>query len=232
MVVQVVSMGAVAVAMAAAAPDWVVITLAPLTALSITLTRPTQATLLPAIVRTPEELTASNVMSGWTYGVACLVGPALAGALVVLVAPRLGGRRVRGPRRLGPCPGGPSAPPARPRAVLERRGGWARPCRRALDEFRRELQANLSAAATIPGVRILLSLHAFYFVLVGTIDLLCVVIATSYIHIGAGGAGYLNAATGAGAVVAGFGTAFLIGRRRLKGPLGVDVGRRRAPCRR
>ena len=48
----------------------------------------------------------------------------------------------------------------------------------------------------------------------GTIDLLCVVIATSYIHIGAGGAGYLNAATGAGAVVAGFGTAFLIGRRR------------------
>ncbi len=65
----------------------------------------------------------------------------------------------------------------------------------------------------------LLSLHAFYFVLLGTIDLLCVMLASSYLHMGPGGAGYLNAATGGGAVIAGFATAFLIGRRRLTGPL-------------
>ena len=128
MVAEVVSMGAVAVAMAWAAPDWVVVTLAPLTALSITLTRPTQAALFPAVVRTPEELTAANVMSGWTYGVACLIGPALAGALVVLGGTASGGRRIRGPRRLGPRPGGPLAPPARPRAVLERSGECAPLC--------------------------------------------------------------------------------------------------------
>ena len=90
---------------------------------------------------------------------------------------------------------------------------------RALTSFCWDPQPDLSSASTIPGVRLLLSLHAFYFVLVGTIDLLCVIIAASYLHLGAGGAGYLNAATGGGAVVAGFGTAFLIGRRRLKGPL-------------
>ena len=220
MVAQVVSMGAVAGAMAWGAPEWVVFTLAPTTALSITLTRPTQAALFPAVVRTPEELTAANVMSGWTYGVACLVGPALAGALDCAGWDGAGRRWLRSPRRPGRDPRGPvarlygttSRPPTNRRHA--RLSAW-----RALDEFRRELQANLSSAATIPGVRLLLSLHAFYFVLVGTIDLLCVIIAASYLHLGAGGAGYLNAATGGGAVVAGFGTAFLIGRRRLKGPL-------------
>ncbi len=88
MVGQVVSMGALAGAIAWGAPEWVVFTLAPMAALSITLTRPTQAALFPAVVRTPEELTAANVMSGWTYGVACLVGPALAGALVAWVGRR------------------------------------------------------------------------------------------------------------------------------------------------
>ncbi len=219
MVAQVVSMGAVAVAMAWGASDWVVVTLAPLTALSITLTRPTQAALFPAVVRTPEELTAANVMSGWTYGVACLIGPALAGALVVLGGTALAVAGFAALAGLALAPAARLHPlrdhePISSEAAGVRLSAW-----RALDEFRRELQANLSAAATIPGVRLLLSLHAFYFVLVGTIDLLCVVIATSYLHMGAGGAGYLNAATGGGAVVAGFGTAFLIGRQRLKGPL-------------
>jgi MFS family permease len=219
MVAQVVSMGAVAGAMAWGAPEWVVLTLAPTTALSITLTRPTQAALFPAVVRTPEELTAANVMSGWTYGVACLVGPALAGALVALGGTALAVAGCAALAGLAVIPGVRlhalrDHEPSSDEPSSTRLSAW-----RALDEFRRELQANLSSAATIPGVRLLLSLHAFYFVLVGTIDLLCVIIAASYLHLGAGGAGFLNAATGGGAVVAGFGTAFLIGRRRLKGPL-------------
>jgi MFS family permease len=218
MVGQVVSMGAVAGAIEWGAPEWAVFTLAPVAALSITLTRPTQAALFPAVVRTPEELTAANVMSGWTYGVACLVGPALAGVLVVLGGTALAVAGCAALAGLAVIPGARlhvlrDYEPTDERAKT-RLSAW-----RALDEFRRELQANLGTAATIPGVRLLLSLHAFYFVLVGTIDLLCVVIAASYLHMGAGGAGYLNAASGAGAVVAGFGTAFLIGRRRLKGPL-------------
>ena len=219
MLAQVVSMGAVAGAMAWGAPEWVVFTLAPTTALSITLTRPTQAALFPAVVRTPEELTAANVMSGWTYGVACLVGPALAGALIVLGGTALAVAGCAALAGLAVIPGARmhalrDHEPSSDEPAYGRLSAW-----RALDEFRRDLQANLSTAATIPGVRLLLSLHAFYFVLVGTIDLLCVIIAASYLHLGAGGAGYLNAATGGGAVVAGFGTAFLIGRRRLKGPL-------------
>ena len=218
-VIQCASMGAVAAAVALDAPAWVVVALAPLTALSITLNRPTQAALFPAVVRTPDELTASNVMSGWTYGAACLAGPALAGllvawggvALAVTGCALLSGAAVVPAARLHPLrvespPPGDEAGPAP--------STW-----HALDDFRRQLQSNITAASRIPGIRVLLGLHAFYFVLIGTVDLLCVILATSSLHMGSGGAGYLNAAFGAGAVFAGFGSAFLIGRRHLKIPL-------------
>ena len=74
-----------------------------------------------------------------------------------------------------------------------------------------------------PPLRILLSLHGFYFVLIGAVDLLSVVLAASYLHMGPGGAGYLNAAFGAGALLAGFVTAFLVGRRHLKNTLVVAL---------
>ena len=85
---QTLSMGAVAVAIGVGAPV-VVFVLAPLTSLSFTMTRPPQAALLPAIVRTPDELTAANVMTGWTDAAAALVGPAVAGILLAWRGPGL-----------------------------------------------------------------------------------------------------------------------------------------------
>jgi len=218
-VAQCVSMSAVAVVIALGAPAWVVVTLAPLTALSITLNRPTQAALFPAVVRTADELTASNVMSGWTYGAACLAGPALAGllvawggvALAVAGCAVLSGAAVVPAARLRPLRGeGPTTGEEAAPAPIT----W-----HALRAFRQQLLTNVAGASRIAGIRVLLGLHAFYYVLIGTVDLLCVILATSSLHMGSGGAGYLNAAFGAGAVMAGFGTAFLIGRRRLKTPL-------------
>ena len=83
------SMGAVAVAIGLGAPAVVVFVLAPLTSLSFTVTRPPQAALLPAIVRTPDELTAANVMTGWTDAAAALVGPAVVGILLAWRGPGL-----------------------------------------------------------------------------------------------------------------------------------------------
>jgi MFS family permease len=210
---QVVAMDAVATAMVLHAPVVTVFVLAPLTALSFTITRPAQAALFPAVVRTAEELTAANVMCGWTAGAASLVGPALAGvglalhgpALVVIVTTVLSAlalvlvSKVRGvPEAAAPVPSPQGATGAALRAGL---------------------RANVAALRDSPPLRILLSLHAFYYVLVGAVDLLCVVLAASYLHMGPGGAGYLNASFGAGALLAGFVTAFLVGRRRLKNTL-------------
>ena len=79
---QALSMACVAATIGLGAPVVVVFALAPLISLSISLTRPPQAALMPAIVRQPDELTAANVMGGWTDGAAALVGPAVAGILL------------------------------------------------------------------------------------------------------------------------------------------------------
>ena len=82
-------MAGVAASIGARAPVEVVFVLAPLTALSLTVTRPPQAAVLPAIVRSADELTAANVMGGWTDGAAALVGPGLAGVLLAWHGPGL-----------------------------------------------------------------------------------------------------------------------------------------------
>ena len=81
---QAASLAGVAAAIGLDAPPWVVFVLAPLTAISLTLTRSPQAAMLPSIVRTPDELTAANAMTGWTDGAASLAGPALVGVLIAL----------------------------------------------------------------------------------------------------------------------------------------------------
>ena len=74
-----------------------------------------------------------------------------------------------------------------------------------------------------PQIRVLLALHTFYFVLIGALDLLCVILAVDYLHLGPGGPGFLNAALGGGALLAGFLTAFLVGRRHLANSLTVTL---------
>ncbi len=226
---QAVTMGTAAVAIGLGAPVYVVFLLAPLTSLSLTTTRSPQAALLPAIVRTPEELTAANVMTGWTDGAAALVGPALIGLLVassglgVAVAATglmslLALALVTGVA--GPAAAVSAAEPAEEpshggRAGRRRVAPWTAELRRAVRSIRSGAGSNLGIAAHNPQIRVLLTLHTFYFVLVGALDLLCVILAVDYLHMGQGGAGYLNAALGAGALLAAFVTAFLVGRRHL-----------------
>ena len=54
-------------------------------ACAVTLTRPAQAALLPALVQTPAQLTAANVVSGWVDNVTLLAGPALASVALAIV---------------------------------------------------------------------------------------------------------------------------------------------------
>src|SRR5215211_2647341 len=58
-----------------------------LASMTTSVTRPAHASLLPDVTRTPEELTAANVMSSWMEGLGTLVGPALGGVLLDLSSP-------------------------------------------------------------------------------------------------------------------------------------------------
>ncbi len=233
---QAVSMAGVALAIGIGAPAIVVFVLAPLTSLSLTVTRPAQAALLPAIVRTPDELTAANVMSGWTDGAAALAGPGVVGVLLawrgtgaavsamaaITVISMILVARVTGPAAAVASGG-----------TRDRADGGNREARSLVDSIsdaRRTLasmstgaRSNLVVTARNPQIRVLLMLHTFYFVLVGALDLFCVVLAESLLHTGPGGPGFLNAAIGGGALLAGFVTAFLVGRPHLVTTLTVAL---------
>lgn len=215
---QSVSMTGVALAIGLGAPTFVVFMLAPLTALSLTMTRPSQAALLPAIVRTPNELTAANVMSGWTDGAAAMLGPALVGILLAWHGPGLAVAATAGMCGVSLILVTGVTGPAPTIAEEEESAPGRGPVRRlvpALSSIGNRAHSHLLVTVGNPQIRVLLALHTFYFVLIGSIDFLCVILAHNLLHMGAGGAGYLNSALGAGALLAGFVTAFLVGQRHL-----------------
>jgi hypothetical protein len=220
------SMAAVAVAIAVGAPTFVVFVLAPLTTITLTLTRSPQAAVLPAIVRTPDELTAANVMTGWTDGAASLVGPAIVGVLLTVsgTAAAVAATAMMSLLAMLLMIGvaGPAAAVASERPADEPSDADGASPRTRLGDVGRSVASiragagsNLAKTLRNPQIRVLLTLHTFYFVLVGALDLLCVVLAVNLLHMGPGGAGFLNAAFGAGALFAAFGTMFLVGRRYL-----------------
>lgn len=208
--IQAVTIGGVALGLALDAPTFVIYLLAPLTALSICMTRPPQSALLPSVVRTPDELTTANVMTAWTEGGAALVGPAIAGVLLASSGLTAAIAAMAGFNLLSMLLAirvAHSVGPIKPHFQDDS----DTPADGLVDGIR----VNLIRVLMNADIRVLLILTTFYFVLVGSLDFLCVPLALGLLHTGPGGAGYLNAAIGAGELVAGFATAFLIGRRRL-----------------
>ena len=242
---QTLTIGALAIAITAGASVGLVYALAPLTAISLTITRPPQAALLPAIVRTPNELTAANVMTGWTDAAAALVGPGLVGILLAwrgqglavaatatmtFIATLLVLGVVGPAAAVSPDTEIPSFDSAGVGTVARdaesgttddasSKAGLSS----AFSSIRSGARSNLTELARNPQIRVLLTLHTFYFVLIGALDLLCVILAVDYLHMGPGGPGFLNAALGGGALLAGFVTAFLVGRRHLSNTLIITL---------
>lgn len=175
---------------------------AALAATAVTVTRPTQAALTPALARVPEELTASNVVFGWNESVSLLVAPTVAGVLLAAAGPGwvfllmallvLGGAVLVAPIT-GPAPASG--------------GSEASPLSELADGFR--------VLGREPAARTLVGMLGAQFVAIGMLDVLYVVLAVDTLEMGDGGAGYLNAAFGAGGALGIGVTASLVGRARL-----------------
>jgi MFS family permease len=205
---QAVAMGATGLALLMGAPSLLVYALAAAGATCVTITRPTQAALVPPLARTPEELTATNVVSGWIESVSVLAAPAGAGVLLAVASPGwvfvalaavTAGSALLVARVHGPAPAHDALPP------LE------------------EALAGFRLIAREPAARVLVGLLAGQFVAIGALDVLYVVLAISVLDLGGSGAGYLNAAFGAGGVAGIAVTVALVGRRRLLPPLVLGI---------
>jgi MFS family permease len=198
-VAQAAAMAAVAIVLGVGGPSVAAYVLAAAAATAVTATRPAQATLLPALARTAEELTAANVLAGWIESVSVLAAPALAGVLLgvggagtvfaVMAAAVLVSALLVSPVR-GPEPahavGGPTP---------------------------------MRAATAEPAARALVWLLGVESFAIGALDVLYVVLAVEVLGHGGSVAGYLNAAFGAGGVIGVGVTVALVGRARLAPPL-------------
>jgi MFS family permease len=85
--VQAAAYGTTAIGMLAGGPPVLVYAFAAAAAAAISVTRPTQGSLLPALSRTPEELSAANGISGTVEGMGLLLGPLAAAAILSLGTP-------------------------------------------------------------------------------------------------------------------------------------------------
>lgn len=198
-VAQSAAMGATGAVLLAGGPPVLAYALAAVAATAVTVTRPAQAVLTPSLARTPEELTAANVVSGWIESVAVLVAPALAGVLlgaggagtvfVVMAAAALFSALL-----VASVPG--------PAPLVREASGDG-------------LREGLRVVAREPGPRALVWLLTVEAFAIGALDVLYVVLAVGILGAPGGTAGYLNAAFGAGGVIGVGVTIALVGRRRL-----------------
>jgi hypothetical protein len=198
-------MAATAAAVIAGAPAAAYVA-AVIAAAAVTTTRPAQSTLIPAISATPDQLTAANVVLGWVEAAGITTAGLLAGVLItvggvgcvfgvcaglgVIAALLVAGLRV------APLASSPEGAPALLTGLGE----------------------SLQLSVRRPRLRLMLALLTAEAAVVGALDLLFVILAVAVLGRSRAWAGYLNAAYGAGAVLAATVSAMLIGRR-----LGVPI---------
>ncbi len=206
----------VAIILAAAAalagfPAMVVYLLAAVVGLLQSVFRPTQAALLPVLARSPEELTAANLVLTTIENVGIFLGPAIGGLLLVVVSAEwvfvvsaagflvsaLVLVLVKAPRE---------AKPLAPQA-----------------SFAREGLAGFTTIASDPRLRLIVSLYGAQTLVAGALNVLIVVSALELLDLGKSGIGFLNSAVGVGALLGGIAALALLARARLASDFAIGL---------
>lgn len=204
------TVSATAVAVAVGSPALVYV-LAVVTSVLGTAFRPAEASLVPQLAATPEELTAANVTSSTFNSVGAFLGPVI-GAIVYAAA-------------------GPTSAFAALAATyvwsaifVARIPATERP---ALPEHEHEESAGLAAGFRAvreePRLRLIIGLYSAQTLVAGAYSVLVVVVALQLLDLGNAGVGLLQASTGAGAVVGALVALVLVGRKRTGGDFGIGL---------
>ena len=203
--------GCAAIAAYSHAPAVVVYLLAGGVSVSATAFRPAEAALTPALARSPEELTAANVVSSTIESVGIFGGPALGGillaasgagtvfivasGLILWSALLLSG--VRDPRK--------ASERRQPEGVAD------------------ELLAGARTIVRERRLRLLVGLFAAQTFVDGMLNVLIVVVALKLLDTGKAGVGFLNSAVGVGGLLGALAAVALVGRKRLASDFGLGI---------
>ena len=208
--------GAIALAASAAAAfaesKTLVFAFAALVGLSSTLIRPALQALLPSLVRTPDELIASNGATSTIESIGTLIGPLLAGVLVSLAD--VGLAFIFGAAVF--LTGAALMARVRVESSIELTSGADQ------ESVRRLVTAGFRTVALTPGARLVVALMVAQSFVRGCLNVLIVVAAFRVLHGGAADVGYLTAAIGVGGLIGAIG-AMTLGGRRLAVPFGLSL---------
>jgi MFS family permease len=222
---QAAAMTTTAIALGARLDPLVIYGLATLTATIVALSRPIHAALMPAVVESPDELTAANVVSGMGESAGSLIGPLGAGLLLGLGGPAavfsvaaignlLGSLAVlQVTRRLSPARHAEAAA-ARVAAVAADDGaGRDRATRWRATAT--ELVGGFAAILADDRLRAVVLIATWATFLVGAMDILYAVLAIELMGLDGGGVGFVGAIGGVGAILGSVAGLLLVGRERL-----------------
>lgn len=180
--------------------------------LSSTLIRPALQALLPSLVRTPDELIASNGATSTIESIGTLIGPLLAGVLVSLAD--VGLAFVFGAVLL--LAGAALLARVSVESRIELAGAADH------ESVGRLVTAGFRTVARTPRAPLVVALMVAQSFVRGCLNVLIVVAAFRVLHGGAADVGYLTAAIGVGGLVGAIG-AMTLGGRRLAVPFGLSL---------
>jgi MFS family permease len=195
-------------------PWWIVFAIAAFGPICGMAFHPAQSALLPALARTPEELTAANVSSSTIESVGAFAGPAVGG--VVLAGWGVGAAFTL------------TAVTYVWSAVMVARLDIPDEPAVATDETdeaeaHEGFLAGFRAIASTKGLRVVVLLYAAQTVVAGAMGVLVVVAALRLLSLGSGGVGWLYSACGVGGVIGAVVALALVGRQRLASDFGIGL---------
>ena len=205
--VETLSLSAAAVAAFAEAPVAVVVGCCVVSAAAFTFVGPACAVLLPAIVRSTRELTVANLWMGSCEGISILGGSALATVLLAVEGPALaltGCAVLAFVGTLVTAGLGRGEPPPVRRPDEDESVGATRLVLHSIKRLRGR-----------PGATGVLAVAGGQYLLIGSLDLIVVVLANEALDLGDAGPGLLGTAVGVGALFSALASAVLVKRDRL-----------------
>jgi MFS family permease len=195
-------MAATALVLFAGGPTWLVYSLSGGVALMASTVRPMQSALLPQLAKTPEELTAANLVLTTVESSGIFLGPALGGILLaatnaqtvfaasavafVVASALLVGLEVEAP------------------AERAAEGG-----------FMGEFFGGFGAIAGDRHLALIVTLYGIQTFVAGALNVLIVVASLELLDLGESGVGFLNSAVGIGGLLGAVAAFALVGRQRL-----------------
>jgi MFS family permease len=208
---RVVLIGAAAAAVYGGAPAIVIYVLAGAVGVAATAFRPAEAALIPALARTPEELTAANVAASTIESVGIFGGPALGGILLAVTGAGTVFAVTAGMLLWSALVLSGIRPPAEEARKREE------------VSVVEELLAGFRTIGRERRLRLLVGLFSAQTFVDGMLNVLIVVVALKLLDTGRAGVGFLNSAVGIGGLLGALAAAALVGRRRLAADFGLGI---------